>query len=174
MKKVRAAMAYCILTTGLVFGVTGCPEVNPSEMTGMDSPTANELFRLVTVADPFEEWVQFPEAQGLVESATPHGPMARVWINGEVQNAIAGFNGSLPKGSIILKENLGESTSEKANAWTIMWKVSGYDRDNNDWFWANVKPDGEVISEGRIEGCINCHSSARENDFVFLHDFTQD
>jgi hypothetical protein len=137
-----------------------------------DDPTAAKLFTMITETDPFQDWARFPEAQGLIESAAPHGPFARVWINGPVEDVVlTGLGGNLPDGSIIVKENLGESTSEKADAWTIMWKVSGYDPDNNDWFWANVTPDGDVNAEGRVEGCITCHGGARENDFVFLHQF---
>jgi len=151
----------------------GCTTTVPTE-GGIDTtaaPSAEQLFRMVTETDPFEQWAQFPEAVGTVDSAAPHGPMARIFINAQVENAMDGGTLPLPDGSIIVKENLGQSTSEKAEAWTIMWKVAGFDADNNDWFWANITPDGEVGAEGRIDGCISCHSGAQTNDYVFTHTF---
>jgi hypothetical protein len=97
--------------------------------------------------------------------------MARVFINDKVEDALDDFTGSLPDGAIIVKENLGASSSDKVDALTIMWKVKGHDSGNNDWFWANIKPDGMINAAGSVSGCINCHSSVRDNDFVFLHQF---
>ena len=161
----------CVLGLPVMMLLAGCPGGMPTD-TGMEaSPSSAELFALITEADPFDNWAQFPDAQGIVPSQAPHGPMARVWINELVEGALADFTGELPDGSIIVKENLGESTSEKADALTVMWKVSGFDVDNNDWFWANITPDGVVNTEGKVAGCIACHSGARDNDFVFLHQF---
>jgi len=134
-------------------------------------PTAAGLFAMITEADPYQSWAQFPEAQGAVPSNPPHGAMARIFINVKVQEAMQNFTGSLPDGAIIVKENLGENPTEKAQALTVMWKVAGFDPDNNDWFWANVTPDGQVNAEGKVPGCVNCHGAARANDFVFKHQF---
>ena len=161
-------------TAGVAFlAIAGCPEVAPDDTTPPPSgPTAATLFARVTETDPFQQWAQFPEAQGVIESAAPHGPMGRVWINSVVESALTDPAGTLPTDSIILKESLSNSTAEKANEWDIMWKVSDFDADNNDWFWVNVTPDGDVVAEGKIGGCIACHSGARDNDFVFLHAFS--
>ncbi len=162
-------------TAALLVSMVGCAGVPPTtsrtKEAGATTPTAAELFTLVTETDPYQDWAQFPGAQGTVVSAAPHGPMARIFINAQVEEALDSFAGQLPNEAIIVKENLGESTSEKADALTIMWKVSGFDPENNDWFWANTTLDGEVNAEGKVEGCINCHGGARDNDFVFVHDF---
>ncbi len=159
----------------LLAALGGCtqPPIPDSEAGEDDrtTPTAAKLFALVNEADPYLDWAQFPDVQGTVPSTAPHGPMARIFINALVEESLDDFDGALLDGAIIVKENLGESTSEKADALTIMWKVSGFDPENNDWFWANITPDGEVNAEGKIEGCINCHTAARANDFIFLHEF---
>lgn len=156
----------------LSLALVGCPGAAPNDMQmNADDPTAAKLFTMITETDPFQNWAQFAEAQGVIASAAPHGPMARVWINSIVEGALTNFNGSLPDDSIIIKENFGESTSEKANTWSVMWKVTGFEPDNNDWFWANITPDGVVNAEGMIAGCTGCHNGARDNDFVFIHQF---
>lgn len=167
----RFALAGAALSLVLL-AVAGCPDIVPNETDGIESPpSAAALFSLITVADPYEEWERFPGLDGIIESAAPHGPMARVFINAQVTGALTNFTGLLPDGSIIVKENIGESSTGKADALTIMWKVQGFDPDNNDWFWANVTPEGAVNAEGMIEGCVNCHARVRANDFVFLHEF---
>ena len=170
--ELRIVRFICVVGFSVLMVLLGCPASFPTDSGVEASPSGAELFALITETDPFEDWTQFPEAKDFVASAAPHGPMARIWINQEVENALAGVSGGLPNGSIIVKENLGESTSEKADAWTVMWKVSGFDPDNNDWFWANVTPDGVVNAEGKIDGCIACHAGVRDNDFVFLHQFS--
>ena len=155
-----------------VFFIAGCP---PTVITGPPDggePTGEQLFKLVTETDPFENWASFPGQDGILDSAAPHGPKVRVHINDTVEAVLAGVTGQLPDGSIIVKENLEESTSDKAMALTIMWKVSGFDPDNNDWFWAKITPAGVVDAEGKLEGCIGCHGQQRANDFIFRHNFT--
>ncbi len=155
----------------LLGGLAGCRGVSPQEQQDMD-PTrmAEELFTRITVADPFEDWEQFPEAQGIVPSAPPHGDRTDIRINDVVSTALDNFSGPLPDDSIIVKKNIG-GEGDKVDALTVMWKVVGFNPDNNDWFWANLSLDGQVNAAGKVEGCINCHSGARGNDFVFTHSF---
>lgn len=174
MKRIIRTARVPVLTAALALLITGCPAatpVNDEVPSAEETPSAAKLFTLVTETDPFETWAQFPGLEGTVESAAPHGPMSRTWINEEVESALTNYTGSLPVGSVIVKENLGESDTDKANSWTIMWKVTGFDPDHNDWFWANITPEGVVNAEGKVDGCIACHSGAQDNDFVFQHDF---
>ena len=165
MKTARLVCTSLLVASPLI-ALVGCPGTSPS-----DSPTASKLFTLITETDPYQDWAQFPGVEGIIESAPPHGPMAQVFINTSVEAALENFSGRLPDESIIVKESFGEITSEKADALTIMWKVSGFDPENNDWFWANITPEGVVNAEGKVAGCTSCHSGARDNDFVFLHQF---
>ncbi len=138
----------------------------------LEPPTMGEdLFRRISETDPFENWAQFPDAQGTSVSNLPHGPMSRVFINDKVETALDDFAGSLPADAIIVKENIGEDPRVTEAKLTVMWKVSGFDPDNNDWFWANMSPTGEIVAEGKIAACIGCHGGARANDFVFVHPF---
>jgi hypothetical protein len=70
---------------------------------------------------------------------------------------------------------------------TVMYQRKGYDPDNQNWFWAVFKPNGEVVVNpkgmtmaGRIVGggampdapfnCVACHKLAPGNDMVYVHD----
>jgi len=65
-------------------------------------------------------------------------------------------------------------------------RESGYDTDNQDWFWAKYNPDGSLYQkkvEGKImqmagriwkgktmeqnRGCLYCHASAGGGDYIF-------
>lgn len=65
---------------------------------------------------------------------------------------------------------------------TVMAKRgAGYDPENNNWFWAKYKPNGELhknpkgmmlagrVAKGMDKGCIACHQSASGSDMVFIH-----
>lgn len=156
----------------LLVVLAGCPaSVAPPAQDDGETPTAAELFTLITETDPYEQWAQFPGSEGTIDSAPPHGPMARVFINALVEQGMQAFDGELPDGAIIVKERIGSAEGDTASALNIMWKVTGFDPNNNDWFWADVSPSGEVNAEGKIAGCSACHSGVRANDYVFLHQF---
>lgn len=164
-----ALMIALVVSASLYLGCPGSGSMNPDE-TSME-PSGAALFTRITQTDPFDQWAQFPGALGTVDSAAPHGSMARIFINAEVEAALENFSGTLPAGSIIVKENLGESSTDKADAFTVMWKVSGFNPDAGDWFWANLSPEGQVNAEGALAGCISCHTAAANNDFIFTHEF---
>lgn len=132
------------------------------------APTGEALFALITQPTPFNQWGQFPDRQGTLPSALPHGPMSNVFINATLASALSNFTGRLPDGSIIVKENVGTDPSVTEATLTVMWKVSGFDPDNNDWFWANMSPTGQISAEGMVQACAACHGAARLNDFVFV------
>lgn len=111
----------------------------------------------------------------------PHGKVREV------------LEGRIDGKRIIVKRNYGgEGVSVKAvkanrssghlKSITVMAKrEAGYDPDNNDWFWAKYKADGQLhnnpkgmllagrIAKGMDKGCIACHTSASGNDMVFIH-----
>lgn len=155
----------------LLLGAAGCPGMPGSGEVVEDAPTGAELFARISQEDPFQVWGQFPDRQGIVPSGLPHGPMSQVFINSVVETALDNFEGTLPDGSIIVKENVGTDASVTEAALTVMWKVAGFDPDNNDWFWANMTPEGQIVAEGKVADCAGCHSGARANDFVFVHQF---
>ena len=78
-----------------------------------------------------------------------------------------------PEGSVIVKEAFKADSSGAKGALssiTVMVKREmGYDAENGDWEYVNVRPDLRVRAQGRIGMCINCHGAAVLDDFVFTN-----
>lgn len=170
--RLRDGLSICLIiaATWAVAGACNSTTMPPGEPEPA-SPTGDQLFVLITQDDPYPQWAQFPDREGTLPSVLPHGPMSRVFINAEVESALADFTGQPPDGSIIVKENVGASPQVTEAALTIMWKVAGFDPANNDWFWANMTLDGDVVAAGKVQSCMACHGGVRDNDFVFVHEF---
>jgi len=118
----------------------------------------------------------------------PHGAILDT-IEGEVS---VGDN----TGILIVKRNYGgegvnktavaNDPSKYLKAITVMYKRSGYDAENKDWFWVKYKPDGSLhtnakgmplagqIAKGMPTGCLSCHLAAPGGDLVFNHDRFKD
>lgn len=127
---------------------------------------ASALWAYITKGSDYTKWDYWPDHQGLQEGSAPHAPQHKVFVNA------AGLSAKKPpvnNGAVIVKENIGNDNQLKAL--TVMLKVKGYNPDAGDWFWAKYSPTGEVAKSGKVEGCINCHSSVEDNDWIFLHEF---
>jgi hypothetical protein len=75
-----------------------------------------------------------------------------------------------PTGTIFVKETFMNEGGEKGmlGSLTIMIKRgSGYDPANNNWEYMMVSPDNEVMRQGKVEGCIGCHTVVADTDYVF-------
>ena len=88
-------------------------------------------------------------------------------MNNTLEGALPVFGGTVPPGTIVIKENL--TARRQPGNLTVMTKVEGYDPSANDWFWAVFSPEGEVLREGKLEGCISCHEGVRGNDYLVIH-----
>lgn len=94
------------------------------------------------------------------------------------------------KGKVVVKRNYGgkgvsiDSVSKDRakflKAVTVMFKrETGYDTDNNNWFWVKYKADGSLhtnpkgmmlagrVMKGKDKGCIACHSAVKDKDYLF-------
>lgn len=101
---------------------------------------------------------------------SPHGAHLKVYVN----RRVAKDPDDPPHKSIIVKENY--TPEKKLAAVTVMYRVENYDADNKDWYWVKYMPDGTVAKmndmklAGKVKGCINCHSSAKGDDYIFMND----
>ncbi len=129
------------------------------------------------------------ELEPFFGGAKPHGMILElVYRNIQVNNH---------DGLIVVKKNydgidvtvesVRDNRSKYLSSITIMFqRESGYDNDNQDWFWAKYNPDGSLFSKkfdakvvqmaGRIwkgesveqnRGCLYCHRSAGGGDYIF-------
>jgi len=125
----------------------------------------------------YHNWAPAPgQNGGSYAGKSPHGAFLKMYLN----RIAVGNAQTLPHGSVIIKENFGKD-QKTLMAVTVMYrskdrKGQGYDPDNNDWYWVKYNPDGSVATKGnmrlagRLKGCIECHSGADGDDYVFFND----
>ena len=159
MRKIR-------LLLGLVFLVVACSS-STSLAVGMPLATGASLQAYLDVQVYRETWALYPGKGKLYEPEipSPHGALLTTYLNEGALQAIVNKQGALADGSIIVKENyMLDGTYAGA---TVMYKVRGYDPSNKDWFWAKWDARATIEEEGRVQGCITCHRSKRDNDFIW-------
>lgn len=148
-----AVFSVCVVFGTLVF----------AEMPGPDPAS---LWNYITKESPYKNWSFWPDHQGMQPGRAPHGPLHKVYVNDRALNS--------PKppvqyGAIQVKENY--SKNKELKAITVMYKVSGYNPNDGDWFWAKYSPDGKADKVGKPKGCIGCHGTRANNDFILVHEF---
>lgn len=152
------------------FLAIGCTTTDPaesetSENTTSAQPDAAALYTQITEEDNYKEWELMPGTGEMDPGNGVHGDMITVYVSDDAFSAVEDKTGAMPNGSIVLKE--GYSSDGELQQIVIMQKVDGFDPEHNDWFWAAYSPDGEVLSEGSLSTCYDCHSQAQDNDYIF-------
>lgn len=110
-----------------------------------------------------------------------HGPHFKNWIvvrvnPGSIKEFKAG-NAPLPVGTTVVKEkHHGQalpdpSTGVKAPVTeygAMIKREPGYDPEHGDWEYLYVARQPEKqVTRGRLGSCIDCHSNAKEKDYLF-------
>jgi hypothetical protein len=119
----------------------------------------------ITECNPYLGWGTWPGYPGIYPGKSPHGAFLKLYANGIALKA-AREGKPMPNGAIIVKENYGKD-QKTLMAITPMYKVKGYNPDAADWFWAKYAPDGTVAKSGKVKGCIDCHRTQEEKDWLF-------
>ncbi len=133
---------------------------------------AKKFWDYLQESDYQEKWSRWPgHEEEFIEGTAPHGAFLKVYVNDKVTGNVE----DPPAKSIIVKENYNEQ--KELVAITPMYRVGeDYAPDNNDWYWAKYKPDGTLFEmnnmkvSGRVKGCIECHQSAKGDDYLFSND----
>lgn len=125
------------------------------------------LWRRFTEEENYEKYPFWPGHEGIQQGQSPHGDLHTVYIHPILFDALPIKDKVVPDGGMIIKCNM--NAEKEIVAFTVMAKVEGYNPEANDWFWAKMSKDGEVEAEGKIKGCIECHSILKENDYVILY-----
>jgi hypothetical protein len=134
-----------------------------AEMPGPDAPA---LWDYITKESPYKKWSFWPDHHGMQPGRAPHGPLHKVYIN---DKTLSSSKTPIQYGGIIVKENY--SKSKELKAITLMYKIKDYNPDGGDWFWVKYGTDGKADVVGKPKGCIGCHGSHADNDFIFVHEF---
>ena len=159
MKRSRQILlAIPILLVGILS--LACGDSTP------DLPEAdgNAVWAYLQEVDYQQNWELWPEKGELYGGGEPHGALFTTYMNPIALKALQSKAGAMPNGAIIIKENY--SADAVFSLVTLMYKVEGYDAENNDWFWAKIGAGGDIQAEGKVMGCQACHGGGRANDFV--------
>lgn len=80
-----------------------------------------------------------------------------------------------PVGTTIVKEKLATPDSTEPELLTVMIKrARGFDTRNGDWEYLVLSGDAQTVTaEGKIESCISCHRTVKDNDYVFRNYLTK-
>jgi hypothetical protein len=112
----------------------------------------------------YRSWPMFPGRGELYSGTEPHGMLLTTYVNRIAHEALSNGAATLPAGAIIVKENYMPDSTFDAS--TVMHKVPGYDAANGDWYWAKYDQSGMVDGAGRVPMCQQCHTAARQRDYV--------
>ncbi|MBW2689604.1 MAG: cytochrome P460 family protein [Deltaproteobacteria bacterium] len=149
------AIGFFLSVTGLVMAGGG----------SMPSAEGQAVYDYITKANPYQDWSLYPGKDKFYKGKHPHGALLTSYVNDVALKGINNKVGTLADGSIIIKENY--MPDKTLGAVTVMYRVKGYDPDAGDWFWAKYKADGAIEKEGKVAGCIGCHTAAIGNDWIF-------
>jgi len=186
------------LLTGLLFIIllTSCVTREIPDSGGKDAPsfgTAEDVLYAEKIWGVMEDGrlvgKQENELEPFFGGAKPHGMILELVYRSIEVNSHDGL--------IVVKKNydgigvtvesVKGNRSKYLSSITIMFqRESGYDNDNQNWFWAKYNPDGSLFSKkfdarvvqmaGRIwkgesfeqnRGCLYCHRSAGGGDYIF-------
>jgi hypothetical protein len=162
MKKVLLVLSVLVI-------ITGCNRSNEEpKLAALTSSeiSGERLWQRITEESDYRAYGQWKGHDGLRPGQSPHGTLHIVYINKPLYSAVPIENSTAPYGSIIVKENY--DSSEELKNLTVMAKVEGYSPEINDWFWAAIGPEGEIMAEGSPESCVSCHAGMRSNDYIII------
>jgi hypothetical protein len=158
----------------LAVSIVGCRQGQEQEdsekieiRTNVPPADARKLWHYFMRKNHHGEWGTWPDTKGLLQGELPHGKLVEIFVNDIALEASASGADVLPPGSCIVKRNyLADTTLTRL---TVMYKVEGYDKEANDWFWAQYRPTGLAEMAGKVPGCIECHLKVADNDYLFIH-----
>lgn len=144
--------------TGACGGCGGCGCGGGTSMGATDQNAATRLFR------EYKGWSK--ETPKPFRSKGHNNMQVDLYVNAIGARTFKSGQGNYPPGAAIAK------TGSKGGSMKMIFlmekRAAGYDRDNGDWFYAGVTPDGTVKMAGKLQSaCADCHSAERANDYVF-------
>lgn len=168
MKNFVGILSILSILTILTIGIVAAETNTDSNQTKANGTI---LYNYITNESDYKTWQMWPGKDEFYPGKEPHGSLLTTYVTDDTFSAIESGTGELPDGSIIVKENY--MPDKSLAAITVMYKEAGYDPSHNDWFWAKYLPDGKIDAEGKVTGCIGCHSQPKTaydnqiNDYIF-------
>ncbi len=133
---------------------------------GAKEISGETLWNRITADSDYTQYSYWPGHEGLQPGQSPHGLYHRIFVNRALMEALPVNGNTAPDGTIVVKENY--TSSKELASITVMAKADGYDKENNDWFWAKYAPNGDIQAQGSPKGCILCHEGMKNNDYIIV------
>lgn len=92
-----------------------------------------------------------------------------VYANELGQVGMGKRTGDFARGAVFVKEHWERAPEgSKPGPLMAMEKMPpGFDTEHGDWRYVVVSPEGELLSDGKPDGCVLCHDDA-PHDRIFL------
>ncbi len=166
MKKYFVILLTLLIVSIAFISYAGHERVVPYESVLKHMPWASggDLRYHITIHKPYHKWAMWPGKGEMYKGKEPHGAFLTTYVNENALDSIKKMNG-MTEHAIIVKENY--SPNKELMAITVMYKVKGYNPEGGDWFWAKYDPKFNILAEGKVKECIDCHASEKNNDYIF-------
>jgi len=155
-------MRFRLLLSGLLIVCCGAANLMAAELPAANGKDVIEYLN----KSNYQSWQLWPGKTKLYEGRHPHGALLTTYVSAGAHAAITTKSGGIPNGEFVVKENY--TPDKKLAAITVMYKQTGYNPDGGDWFWLKYAPDGSIQKEGKVGGCIGCHTAVANNDWLFI------
>lgn len=171
-----ALLGFTLLGLGIgapAFGQTGPSPRERGEGAPVGRTFEDGFWRYLREAAPaYRTWGPWPGQDGdFYPGESPHGDLLKMYLN----RTAASDPDGLPNGSILVKENYA-ADRRTLLAVTVMYRVENFDPVHGDWYWMKYNANGSIAKQdgrklaGKVASCIECHSKAKGEDFVFTND----
>lgn len=136
--------------------------------TDLPAADGQAVYDYIIKTNPFQKWPLYPR-RGELYAADSHSSFLTTYVSPNTLEAIQS-KGPFPDNSFIVTQMYkgGRNNVNKTlNGVLVMYRVSGYNPEAGNWFWAKYGQGGKIQLEGKVALCIDCHVKAKEKDWVF-------
>lgn len=181
--RIVVAVLASVIVAGGYHLVGGAEEGEPTGAIHYSKWTALTPKPVAVHQDLFRRCERSPATQKRIKDLQkrdgPHFvPAIKLFANPEAEKALKDDpKATLPVGGTIVKEKLDDSVkAAKLLAYGAMIKREpGYDPEHGDWeyVYADLSGAKPKIERGKIATCIQCHSIAKDRDYLYRTHFTK-
>jgi hypothetical protein len=83
-----------------------------------------------------------------------------VWANDVAQKALAAHAREVPVGAVVVEEHYERTKNEPGPVMVMEKKPAGFSKDHNDWRYAVIGSQGQLVRDGVVDSCAGCHDAA--------------
>lgn len=151
----------------ILISATALPAADSAPPASAPEATGQAVMEYLTKVSPYQQWPLVPGTTAFREGQEPHGQLQNVHANAIAMKGFEAKANPMPEGTMIVKETY--TRDKKLQTINVMYKKTGFNPEAGDYFWARFSPDWKVMAEGKIAGCIRCHTPAKDTkDFIIL------